>query len=148
MNVYFPESSSNTASFSSTRSNSTHSAPPTVFKMLVVNTADIRAADGRGLHPDENLAVPRWVHAIFTEPRCAVARENGTPHGVGDGYSHISQIYCAMTPSRSQRSSQPFAHFHRNTCPLMSRQLRSILATLSISSGVSGSPTTARKFAM
>src|ERR1700722_6203659 len=52
-----------------------------------------------------------------------------------------------ISPFRSQRASQVWPSFQRNTWPLIKRQLRSTAAIERISSSVSGSDTTASRLA-
>jgi len=73
--------------------------------------------------------------------RATAARSQGEGEG-GPGARQST-----IRPSMSHRSSQPCPSRHRNTWPLMSRQLRSIPSIAFMSSSVSGSATAARRFA-
>ncbi len=52
-------------------------------EVLVINAADVGAADGRGLHPDEDFAVAGRGHGKTFELGGAVARQEGALHLIG-----------------------------------------------------------------
>src|SRR5271165_6757637 len=86
----------------------------------------------------------------------AVARQHDAQHGRG-----ASHVICAthwlmllsrfhggvISPVGSQRSSQLWPSFHRNTWPLISRQFRSIAAISRMSCSDSGVSVTALRLA-
>jgi hypothetical protein len=56
--------------------------------MLMVNAADIGAADGGGFDAEEDFAVTGGEDGILAELGGAIAGEDGALHFVGDGYAH------------------------------------------------------------
>ena len=83
-------------------------------EMLVVNAADVGAADGGGLHAQQNFAVAgRGARATRAVRRCC-CRGGWRLAFVGDGCVMVmnSMDYVGViSPSRSQRSSQRLAVF-------------------------------------
>ncbi len=121
-------------------------------QVLAVDCPDVAAADRRGFHSNQNLAMAGFGNRVFLVFDCAVARQDNARHGC----SSRAQCCCAhvlvhpsrfqggvISPVGSQRSSQFWPSFHRNTCPLISRQFRSIAAIALMSCSVSGASVTA-----
>src|ERR1039458_4084451 len=105
-------------------------------KMLMVNTADVRTADRRGLHLEQHFSVSRLRNRHVAQFHSAVAWQKRTLH------------HDRITPSRSHRSSQLWFGFHKKTCPLMSLQLRSIDAIACMSCAVRGGVVTLLRLAI
>ena len=94
-------------------------------QMLVIDAADVRTADGGRLHAEQHFAVARDRDGHLFQFDGAVAGKECACH-------------CGITPFTSQRSSQVWSCFHKKTCPLIRRQLRSIPAMAAISSALNG----------
>src|SRR5271165_3708458 len=84
-------------------------------QVLMVDAADVGTADGGSLHAEEHLSVAGNRNGYVSQFHGAVAGQKRASHDL-------------ITPSRSHKSSQVWSFFHRNTCPLMRRQLRSMAA--------------------
>ncbi len=110
----------------------------TLAQMLVIDAADVRAADSGCLHTKQHFAMAGRGDGHFFQFDRAVAGEECACH---------CSCHCLITPSRSQRSSHVWCCFHKKTCPLMRRQFLSIAAMAAISASVSGGLTTPWRFA-
>src|SRR5208337_797370 len=93
-------------------------------QMLAVDRPDVAAANGRGLHPHQNLAVAGFGDRVFLELDGAVARQDDARHGCSSR-GRICYAHELVHPSRfqggvisppgSHRSSHLWPSFHRNT---------------------------------
>jgi hypothetical protein len=106
----------------------------TLAQVLVIDAADVRAADGGRLHAKQHFAVAGHRNGHLLQFDRAVAGE-------------VCAFHCLIAPSRSQRSSQVWSCFHKKTCPLMRRQFLSMPAMAAMSASVSGGLTTPCRFA-
>src|SRR5690606_23185746 len=61
--------------------------PPT--QMLMIDAADVRTADGRGLHADQHFAMTRHRNIERAQFHRAVARQNRPGHAAGSINLHI-----------------------------------------------------------
>ena len=83
----------------------------------MIDAADVGPADGRSLHAQQHFAVARLGHGNLTQFRRCCCPANMRP----------ASCFRSLHP-RSQRSSQLWSSFHRNTWPLISRHFRSMPA--------------------
>ncbi len=114
-------------------------------QVLAVDRPDVAAANRRGLHPHQNLAVAGFGDRVLLELDGAVARQAPRPAWCAVVVVVAHELVPpsrfqggVISPLGSHRSSQVWPSFHRKTWPLISRQFRSIAAISRISCSVSG----------
>ena len=103
-------------------------------QMLTIDGANVRSADGGGLHAQQHLA-PAWLwHGVRCEfPQCCCREAPLLAFQSRFSRSIASSTFppCAhhagvMIPFSSQRSCHDWSGFHRKTWPLINRHLRSM----------------------
>ena len=88
-------------------------------EVLVVDAADVRAADRGALGPDQHFAVSRFRDGELTQLRAAVARKHETPHRlvhVPSPHSESCQASVRQVARVRQGECKPQAPRHSSGC--------------------------------